>query len=107
VSAPPVPPLPPLPKDAPPPMSLVEKAPEPPPPPPPLEKHTMTIVSGDFVQKAVFTRDPILKIWTNGSLDRGSADAPPRRSPPPPSPAPTDEEKSGERGRVHFENEER
>src|SRR5579883_518658 len=39
VSAPPVPPLPPLPKDAPPPMSLAEKAPEkapePPPAPPP------------------------------------------------------------------------
>ncbi len=109
VSAPPVPPLPPLPKDAPPPMSLAEKAPEPPPPPPPpppappLEKHTMTIVNGDYVQKAVFTRDPVLKVWTNGSLDRGSADAPPRRSPPPPPPpppSPTDEEKSGVRGHV-------
>ncbi len=107
VSAPPVPPLPPLPKDAPAPISLVEKAPEPsppPPPPPPLEKHTMTLVNGDFVQKAVFTRDPVLKVWTNGSLDRGPADNPPRRSPPPPppspTPTPTEEEKSGERGHI-------
>jgi Flp pilus assembly protein CpaB len=104
VSAPPVPPLPPLPKDAPAPMSLEEKtpekAPEPPPPAPPLETHTMVIVSGDYVQKAVFTRDPVEKVWANGSLNRGLADVPPRRSPPPSSPAPAD--KNGGKGRVSF-----
>ncbi len=106
VSAPPVPPLPPLPKDAPPSMSLAEKAPEKKPestpPPPPPETHTMTIVSGDYVQRAVFTRDPVAKVWTNGSLNRGTAEAPPRRSPPPTSPAPT-EEKSGARGHISFD----
>jgi Flp pilus assembly protein CpaB len=103
VSAPPVPPLPPLPKDAPPPMSLTEKTPEKAPEPvspPPLETHTMTIVSGDYVQKAVFTRDPVEKVWTNGSLSRGTADAPPRRTPRPSLPAPAD--KNGAKRPVSF-----
>jgi hypothetical protein len=105
VSAPPVPPLPPLPKDAPAPMSLAEetpeKAPEPAlPPPPPAETHTMTIVNGDFVQRAVFTRDPVEKVWTNGSLSRGTADAPSRRTPRPSLPAPAD--KNGAKRPVSF-----
>jgi pilus assembly protein CpaB len=101
-SAPPVPPLPPLPKDAPSPMSLTENTPEkaPEPPPPALETHTMTIVTGEFVQRAVFTRDPVEKVWTNGSLNRGTADVPPRRSPPPSSPPPV--EKSRGKGNVSF-----
>jgi pilus assembly protein CpaB len=93
-SAPPVPPLPPLPKDAPPPMALTEKVPEKAPPPP--QTHTMTIVTGDYVQKAVFTLDPIEKVWTNGSLNPGAGDAPPRRSPPPSAP----NDKDGARKRV-------
>ena len=86
-SAPPVPALPALPNDAPPPLTLAEKPQEKAPPPPPLVTHTMTILSGDYVQKAVFTLDPIDKVWTNGSLNRGADDAPPRRSPTP-SPVP-------------------
>jgi pilus assembly protein CpaB len=90
VSAPPVPPLPPLPKDAPPPITVVEKTPEkkpepPPPPPPPAETHTMTIISGEYTQKTVFTLDPIKKVWTNGSLSSSGDDAPPRRPVLPPS----------------------
>jgi pilus assembly protein CpaB len=102
---PPVPALPPLPKDAPPPMTLVEKTPEkapepPPPPPPPPETHTMVIVSGDYVQKAVFTRDPVEKVWTNGALS-GGAEAPRRRSPPPAPPAsPAPTEKDSARGPI-------
>jgi pilus assembly protein CpaB len=89
-SAPPVPPLPPLPKDAPPPLSLAEKTPEKKPePPPPPQTHTLTIVNGDYVQKAKFTFDPTEKVWTNGSLDRGTTEALPRRSLPP---APTDKD---------------
>jgi pilus assembly protein CpaB len=105
VSAPPVPPLPPLPKDAPPPMTLVEKAPEktPEPPAPPPETHTMIIVTGDYVQKAVFTRDPIEKVWTNGSLSRGAAEAPRRRSPPPASPTPSDKNGTQGQGHIDFE----
>jgi pilus assembly protein CpaB len=81
VSAPPVPPLPPLPKDPPPPLTPPKpevKEPE----PPPLETHTMTIVTGDYVQKARFVFDPIEKVWTSGSLDRNVDDAPPRRPAP-------------------------
>jgi pilus assembly protein CpaB len=100
---PPVPPLPPLPKDAPPPMTLVEKTPEkaPEPPPPPPETHTMTIVESGYARKAVFTRDPNEKVWTNGSLNGGAAEAPRRRTPPPTSPAPA--EKEGARGHIQFE----
>jgi pilus assembly protein CpaB len=77
-SAPPVPTtLPSLPKDAPPPLAL--KTEEKPAEQAPLETHTMTIVTGDFVQKAVFTLDPIEKVWINGSLNRGAEDGPPRR----------------------------
>jgi pilus assembly protein CpaB len=89
VSAPPVPPLPPLPKDAPPPITVAEKPPEkkpePAPAPPPPETHTMTIISGEYTQKAVFTLDPVNKVWTNGSLGNNAEDAPPRRVVPPPS----------------------
>jgi pilus assembly protein CpaB len=86
-SAPPVPPLPPLPKEAAQLPSGVAKAPEKTPEPsPPPQTHTLTIVNGDYVQKAVFTLDPIAKVWTNGSLDRGTPEAPPRRSPPPAPP---------------------
>ena len=55
-SAPPVPTLPPLPKDAPPPLATAVKTPEKEPeqPPPSLETHTMTIVTGEYVQKARF-----------------------------------------------------
>jgi pilus assembly protein CpaB len=98
VSAPPVPPLPSLPKDAPPPMTLTEKKPEKAPPPP--QTHTMTIVSGDYVQKAVFTLDPIAKVWTNGSLDRSTTEAAPRRSSSHPTPTPTPAEKDGTKERV-------
>lgn len=87
------PPVPPLPKDAPPPLTVVE-TPQPPKAPP--ITHTLTMVNGDYVQKAVFTLDPITKAWTNGSLDRGPDDAPPpRRSPTPaPLPAPSAGDKS-------------
>ncbi len=80
VSAPPVPQLPPLPKEAPPSMTM-EKTPEKPPEQAPLKTHTMTIVQGEYVQKAVFTMDPIDKVWTNGSLNNSVDDAPPRRRP--------------------------
>jgi hypothetical protein len=90
VSAPPVPSLPPLPKEPPPPAVVAretKKEPE----PPPVETHTMTIVNGDFVQKAIFTLDPTEKVWTNGSLNHGAEDAPPRRpTPPAATPAPAD-----------------
>jgi pilus assembly protein CpaB len=88
VSAPPVPSLPPLPTNVPPPTSMAQKTPEKPElPAPAAETHTMTIVTGDYVQKAVFTLDPIQKVWTNGALDNGSDDAPPRRPAPSSSPA--------------------
>jgi pilus assembly protein CpaB len=81
LSAPPVPSLPPLPKDPPPPLTPLETTQ---PAKPPVETYKMTIVSGDYVQTAVFSFDPINKVWTNGSLDRGVDDAPsPRRSPTP------------------------
>lgn len=89
-SAPPVPPLPPLPADAPPPMSLVEKPPEkePAPPAPPPVTHTMIINEGGYARKETFVWDPIEKIWNNSSSNRGTEDAPPRRSPPTPAPTP-------------------
>lgn len=82
---PPVPPLPPLPKDPPPPTTeVVQKAPEK--EPEPVVTHTMTIINGEFVQKAVFTLDPVDKVWTNGSLDNRVNEAPPPRRPTPPPP---------------------
>lgn len=98
VSAPPVPPLPPLPKDAPPPITVAQKTPEKqpePPPPPAPETHTMTIITGDYVQRAIFTLDPIEKVWTNGLLNHGVEDAPPRR----PAPSPSSPSPSGGKGR--------
>lgn len=83
LSAPPVPPLPPLPKDAPAPLTVVETTPQP--AKPPLETYKMTIVNGDYVQTAVFTFDPINKVWTNGALD-GADDAPPLRRSSTPTP---------------------
>jgi Flp pilus assembly protein CpaB len=103
VSAPPVPPLPPLPKDAPPPLSSNPKVEVKEPEAPPLETHTMTIVTGDYVQKARFIFDPVDKVWTNGSLDRGGDDAPPRRPTPPaatPKPADGPPATGSSRGRV-------
>jgi pilus assembly protein CpaB len=83
VSAAPVPKLPDLPKDAPQSLNLdkpveakVEQAPA-------LETHTMTIVTGEFTQKAVFTFDPQANVWANGSLNRGAAELPPHRAPAP------------------------
>lgn len=74
------PPVPSLPKEAVPTLTVTN---EPAPKAPPPVTHTITIVSGDYVQKAVFTLDPIEKIWTNGSLD-GRDDTPsPKRSPTP------------------------
>lgn len=107
-SAPPVPPLPPLPKDAPPPMTLAEKAPEkkpeppPAPPAPPLETHTMTVVNGDVIQRAVFTLDPVKNVWVNGALSPNiKDDASPRSSPPPASPAPKEKDgKDSARGHI-------
>lgn len=87
-SAPPVPQLPPLPKEAPPSMTMAEKTPEKQPEQPPLKTHTMTIVQGEYVQKAVFTMDPIEKVWTNGSLNNSADEAPPRRRPSAPPGAP-------------------
>jgi pilus assembly protein CpaB len=91
-SAPPVPPLPPLPAPpkevTPPPTTVVEKTPVKEPEPPPVKKHTMTIINGEFVQKAVFTLDPVDKVWTNGGLDQHADNAPPRRPTPPPVVAP-------------------
>jgi pilus assembly protein CpaB len=84
-SAPPVPSLPPLPKDPPPPITVVEKKPEPAPQPPPPETHTMTIITGEYTQKAIFTLDPVNKTWTNGSLGNNGDDGPPRRQVPAPS----------------------
>ncbi len=55
-----------------------------------MQTHTLTIISGDYVQKAVFTMDPIDKVWTNGGLGRNADDAPPRRSSPPPAVTPED-----------------
>jgi pilus assembly protein CpaB len=86
-SAPPVPPLPPLPKDAPPPITVAEKPPEkqpepPPPPPPPPVTHTITIISGEYQQKTVYTLDPVEKVWNSGSTYNGAEDAPPRRPKP-------------------------
>jgi hypothetical protein len=46
----------------------------------------MTIINGEYVQKAVFTLDPIDKIWTNGGLGQNADDAPARRPSPSPSP---------------------
>jgi pilus assembly protein CpaB len=97
-SAPPVPSLPPLPKDAPPPITVAQKTPEKKPelaptlPAPPPETHTMTIITGDYVQKAVFTLDPVEKVWTNGSLNRNAEDAPPRRPAQPSSSPPAQPE---------------
>ena len=84
LSAPPVPPLPPLPKDAPAPLTVAEATPQP--AQPPKETYKMTIVNGDYVQTAIFTFDPINKVWTNGSLDGGADDAPPLRRSPTPTP---------------------
>jgi len=82
-SAPPVPTLPPLPKDAPPPLTTPAKAPEKEPEQPaPQVTHTMTIVTGEYVQKARFVFDPTENAWTNGSLNRGAEDAPPQRPTP-------------------------
>jgi pilus assembly protein CpaB len=90
-SAPPVPPLPPLPKEpvAPPTPAepIVQKTPEKEPEKEPVQTHTLTIISGEFVQKAVFTLDPQDKVWTNGALNRNPDDAP-RRSTPNPAAAP-------------------
>lgn len=88
--APPVPPLPSLPappKETTPPTTVAQKTPVKP-PEPPATKHTMTIITGEFVQKAVFTLDPIEKVWTNGGLGHRAGDAPPRRPSPPPVVAP-------------------
>jgi pilus assembly protein CpaB len=91
-SAPPVPTLPTLPKDAPPSLALEEKVPEKKPEQaPPMETHTMTLVTGEFVQKAVFTFDPTANAWTYGSLNRGAEEAAPRRPmPPAATPKPAD-----------------
>jgi pilus assembly protein CpaB len=86
-SAPPVPPLPALPKDVPPPTP-VAKTPEPEPEQPPRKTHTMTIITGEYVQKAVFTLDPIDQVWTHGGLGQHADDAPPRRPAPPPATTP-------------------
>jgi pilus assembly protein CpaB len=84
-SAPPVPALPALPKDPPAPLPVVvQKTPEP--EPEPVQTHTMTIINGEYVQKAVFTLDPIDKVWTHGGLGRNADDATPRQ-PAPSSPA--------------------
>jgi pilus assembly protein CpaB len=89
-TAPPVPTLPPLPKDPPPPQPVVvQKTPEKEPEPEPLPTHTMTITSGEYVQTAVFTLDPIDKVWTNGGLGRNADDAAPRRPAPPPTVKPS------------------
>jgi pilus assembly protein CpaB len=89
-SAPPVPTLPALPKDLPttPTPVVVQKTPEKVPEPAPVQTHTLTIISGDYVQKAVFTMDPVEKTWTNGGLGRNADEAPPRRPSPPPAVAP-------------------
>ena len=81
-SAPPVPTLPPLPKEPPAPRRPVVKTPEKPPEkePEPVQTHTLTIISGEYVQKAVFIVDPIEKTYTGGGLGRNADDAPPRRT---------------------------
>jgi pilus assembly protein CpaB len=78
---PPVPTLPALPADPPPPMTEVAvKTPEKPVDEKPAQTHTMTIINGEYVQKAIFVKDPTENVWTNGSLSRNLEDAPPRRS---------------------------
>jgi pilus assembly protein CpaB len=78
----PVPTIPTLPKDAPPPINVYEKPVEKKPEPPPVETHTLTILSGEYTQKAVFTFDPVAQTWTNGSLDRNPEETAPRRPAP-------------------------
>ncbi len=110
-SAPPVPPLPPLPPAPPPPppqtapTPVVQKTPEvEPEAPAPPKTHTMTVINGEYVQKAVFTLDPTEKVWTNGGLDRNGEDAPPRRlagpvlSPDDPIAPPAGPARNGARG---------
>jgi Flp pilus assembly protein CpaB len=91
-NAPPVPTLPPLPKEPPAPApTTVVKTPEQPPEKPPekepepVQTHTMTIINGEYVQKAVFVVDPIEKTYTGGSLGRNADEVPARHpvSPPP------------------------
>ncbi len=93
-SAPPVPQLPPLPKDPPPqPEPLAQKTPAKEPEKVKSQTHTLTIISGEYVQKAVFTLDPVDQVWTNGGLNQNAEDAPLRRSAPPAvTPAPTDDQ---------------
>jgi pilus assembly protein CpaB len=86
VSTAPVPQLPALPKDPPPVVvQKTEKEPE----PPPVQTHTLTIINGEYVQKAVFTLDPIDNTWTKGGLGQHADDAPARRPSPSPSPSPS------------------
>lgn len=86
VAAPPVPAkLPPLP---PPPAAVVKKEEAPPVEEPPVKTHTMTIVSGEFVQKAVFVLDPTNKDWNEKeSPGDGAATSSPARRPAPTQPA--------------------
>jgi pilus assembly protein CpaB len=96
---PPVPKLPALPPETPAPTPVVQKQPEP--EGPPAVTHTMTIISGEYVQKAVFVMDPDKKEWTNGGLGRG--EGAPRPTPQPqaqpaapaaPAPAPAEKDKT-------------
>jgi pilus assembly protein CpaB len=91
-TAPPVPILPPLPKEAAAPPTpvepVVQKTPAKEPEKVVAQTHTLTIISGEFSQKAVFTLDPVEKVWINGGLDRNADDAPPRRHAPAPATLP-------------------
>jgi pilus assembly protein CpaB len=82
VATAPVPTLPPLPKEEPKPApEKVEVKVE---PPKPVKTHTLTVISGDYVQKAVFILDE--EGWKSGSLVRASDDVPvstPSRPTPP------------------------
>jgi Flp pilus assembly protein CpaB len=76
----PVPVLPAVPKEPPQPEPKVETKVE---PPKPLKTHTLTVISGDYVQKAVFVMDD--DGWKNGSLNRASDEVVAPRSPASPA----------------------
>jgi pilus assembly protein CpaB len=82
---PPVPTLPKLEALPPPPTAETKptpkekEKPKPEPEEPPVKTHTMTIVNGEYVQKAVFVEDP-QEGWKNGALSRD--EGPPVRTAP-------------------------
>jgi pilus assembly protein CpaB len=60
------------------PKEVVKEKPKPEPEEPPVKTHTMVIINGEYVQKAVFVEDP-QEGWKNGTVNR--EDGPPARKP--------------------------